>query len=143
MTAASENTPRQLTAKQRRALDALLDPNNLTIEAAAAASGTPSVTLRRWRKLPHFAAALADAVGELRADVVRRLAVTAVHAVEILNAGLRGEATRLQVRSAELTLRFVFGERVVTIEQTVRGGYVIESPPQIAEIEAWKMTWIP
>lgn len=137
----SELTARALTAKQRKAVAALLDPQNGTLEAAAAASGTPPATLRRWRKLPHFAAAIADAVGELRGDIVRRLHVAAVHAVAVLQDGLSGNATRIQLRSAELVLRHTLGEPVAV--EGSAASYWLESPMPETDQAAWRAKYFP
>ena len=139
----TDTTTRPLTARQRRAVNALVDPDNATIEAAAAAADVPPATLRRWRKLPTFRAELAAAVDELRGDCSRRLHVVAAHAVETLNGAMHGWATGVAVRAAELVLRHVYGERL-TVEQTgAVGSYVVECPPRIEDMQEWARRYSP
>ena len=131
-----------LTARQRAAINALIDPTHETLADVAAAANVPESTLRRWRtENAAFKIALHSAVGELRDDVVRRLHVAAVDAVPVLHDGMAGAANQTQVRSAELVLKFTLGERL-NVSQTSTG-YVIEAPPPIADIEQWRQTYCP
>lgn len=93
-----------LTARQQRAIDALLTSKD--VKAAAAAAGVGYKTLRRWLELPPFRAALREAVTALTDQTIRRLADLASTAVETLSTAMTSadkDSVKVSAANAVLT----------------------------------------
>ena len=67
----TDRTPEQLTAKQRKAVEALLTTGE--VAAAAQAAGVSRDTLYRWLKQPAFLAAVREAEARALDDLSRLL----------------------------------------------------------------------
>lgn len=103
-----------LTARQRKALTALLA--GATVAGAAEAAGVDPRTVTRWRESEAFRAALADGQAEMLASTVRALATVARAAVGVLGRTLLDESARPadKLRAAAIVL-----ERVLPLAELV------------------------
>lgn len=91
-----------VTARQRRALTALLSEPN--IRSAAARSKTAERTLYRWLTEPAFRAAYRQLSRRLLDDAAGRLRATAGEAVETLRTALKAQSDTVKVRAATAIL---------------------------------------
>ena len=109
-----------LTAKQQKALDALL--RGCTQEAAAREAGVSRRTLGRWMsRNVAFQHALRDAEQEALKRIQRRLAALAENACDALARALQGEAQPAQVRAADIVLaRLMPLRELVEIEERLK-----------------------
>jgi len=109
-----------LTAKQQKALDALL--RGCTQEAAAREAGVSRRTLGRWMsRNVAFQQALRDAEQEALKRIQRRLVGLAEGACDALGQALRGEAQPAQVRAADVVLaRLMPLRELVEIEERLK-----------------------
>jgi len=109
-----------LTAKQQKALDALL--RGCTQEAAAREAGVSRRTLGRWlTQNVTFQRALRDAEQEALKRIHRRLVGLAEGACDALGQALRGEAQPAQVRAADVVLaRLMPLRELVEIEERLQ-----------------------
>lgn len=92
-----------LTAKQQRAIDALMTER--TISDAAKACGVHRRTLERWRQDATFRDALRQAGDEYLAATVRRLVNLSGRAVDVLAVGMvKADAWPARIRAADVAL---------------------------------------
>ena len=114
------STMSRLTAKQQKALDALL--RGCTQEAAAREAGVSRRTLGRWMsRNVAFQQALRDAEQEALKRIHRRLAALAENACDALAQALQGEAQPAQVRAADVVLaRLMPLRELVEIEERLK-----------------------
>ena len=109
-----------LTAKQQKALDALL--RGCTQEAAAREAGVSRRTLGRWlTQNVAFQQALRSAEQEALKRIHRRLVGLAENACDALARALQGEAQPAQVRAADVVLaRLMPLRELVEIEERLK-----------------------
>ena len=114
------STMSRLTAKQQKALDALL--RGCTQEAAAREAGVSRRTLGRWlSRNVAFQQALRDAEQEALKRIHRRLVALAESACDALAQALQGEAQPAQVRAAdEVLARLMPLRELVEIEERLK-----------------------
>ncbi|OQY83564.1 MAG: hypothetical protein B6D40_06750 [Anaerolineae bacterium UTCFX3] len=124
-----ENTENGITAKQSKAISALL--TSRTIGEAATSAGVAERTLYTWLKNADFRGALREAQNELLDTTTRRLAngqTAALDTMEKLIQSARHESTRLTacVQWVNLFLRFNevknIEERLTELERQVQNG---------------------
>lgn len=111
-------TDDQLTPRQLRAVEALLAFGE--VGAAADAVGINRATLRRWRMLPAFDAALRAAEAEAIDGVARRLTRLSAAALEVIDQTLADAdaPTALRLRAADLALaRMLQFRELVEVEE--------------------------
>ncbi|MDP9354720.1 MAG: hypothetical protein M3R02_05455 [Chloroflexota bacterium] len=113
-------TPRELTPKQRRAVEALLTTGDVT--AAAQAAGVARETLHRWQRQPLFVetvrAAEAQALDELSRLLVRLGRTAAATLAKAMGEPTVPWATR--VRAADATLgRLLQLRELATLEARI------------------------
>lgn len=130
----------KITRKMHAAVAALLDCP--TVEKAAERVGVADSTLRRWLKRDDFRAALDAAARELVGEAIRRKAVVAQEATNVLLAALRGERPLRDGRLAVFALRYAVGVRI-SVEQATPKTYVVEAPPVEPDLEAWRAKYTP
>lgn len=105
------DSEQELSAKKRRAIEALLaDP---TITRAAKAAGISEATIHRWMAEPIFAAALDKARRAIFDDAMARLRATTGEAVEALRRNLNcgNPADEIRAGRAILELHLRISER--------------------------------
>jgi len=114
------STMNGLTAKQQKALDALL--RGCSQEAAAHAAGVNRRTLGRWMSQnAAFQRALRAAEQEALKRIHRRLVGLAESACDALARALQGEAQPAQVRAADVVLaRLMPLRELVEIEERLK-----------------------
>jgi hypothetical protein len=123
-----------LTARQRRAVLALLEAPSA--EAAAAAVGVASSTLWRWRQTPAFQRALQDARRAAFGKALDRLAATAVTAAETLARNLSCGTPAVEVSAARALLEQIrtaievedLAQRVERLEEALNGTHTDALP---------------
>lgn len=131
----------ELTAKQLRAIEALL--REPTTTAAAKAAKVGETTIFRWLADPAFAAAYRQARGRLLEDTLANLQAASGDAVRTLRAVLDDEAARPgeKVSAARAILEYSLKAReVLEVEERLRAledrlllGGASESKQQIAK----------
>ena len=89
-----------ISAQQRRAIIALLDPVNRTNGQAAAAAGCSLRSIQRWLEDPAFLAELRTAERHAQAQATRRLIGLQNAAITTMGNLLHDKATRDAVRRA-------------------------------------------
>ncbi len=117
-------TPGNLSAKQQRAILALLSEPG--IDAAARKAGVNPATLWRWQRQPHFREALAEARRQAFSQATTRLAAVAAQAAEELYSIVRSptappaarvSAARAILENARQTLELDdLAERLTAVE---------------------------
>ncbi len=111
---------RTLSAKQRRAIAALLTEPDMT--AVAKAAGVSRDTLYRWLAVPAFQAAVRDAEASAIAAVSRSLVRLAERAAATLDGAMTdpAAASSTKVRAADIVLaRLLQVRELVTLEMRV------------------------
>ena len=95
---------KNLTPRQRRALEALITSGN--VSDAAEKANVSRDTIYRWQKQPEFMAALNEAVSESISSLSRRLVNLGNKAIASLSLALTGKdvPVALQVRAADIVL---------------------------------------
>jgi len=86
---AEKTTEKGLTPKQRRCIAALISSG--TVADAARAAGVTRTTVYKWRKLPHFAAALKEAESQALRDLARQMAGLGTLATNAIRDALQPE----------------------------------------------------
>jgi hypothetical protein len=114
---------RPLSARQRAAIDALIDAGSL--EEAGQACGVNVRTLRRWLGLAHFVSAYHQAAATCYVESMAQLRAASGEAVETLRRALRSEteSVRLQAAAALLDLanKSAMADAVGSLERRKRG----------------------
>jgi len=114
-------TPRQLSPRQRRALESLLVTGDVT--AAAAAAGVTRQTVHRWLALDVFKAALREGEAAKLEALSRSLVRLGDKATQALEGALddaQPAAAGLRVRSADIVLgRLLQLKELVDLEARV------------------------
>lgn len=97
-----------VSAKQQRAIVALLDPRNSTQEAAARAAGVGYRTLQRWLTEPAFVHALRQAEGQAVDAATRRLLSLQSVAISVFGRVLTDKdiAPSVRLRAAQQVIDF-------------------------------------
>jgi hypothetical protein len=113
----------KLTAKQERAITALLE--HPTIVEAAAAADTDERTLRRWLALPVFLAAYRQARLQVVEASIARLQRASGAAVTTLEECLGADKAGDRIRAA-----------VAILEYTHKGAELLDLAGQVAELKA-------
>lgn len=124
------DVPLKLTPKQVQAVAALL--TNPSIEDAAKAVGLAGDTLHRWLKMPHFAAAVADAARDKIRHAATRYAAGMEIAANVLieiaqdvgvSAAVRVQAAKALTDAADTVRRLsTLEEDVVEIKEMLSRG---------------------
>jgi hypothetical protein len=91
-----------MTAKQQKAIEALLSAPS--IRQAAAATGLGEKSIRRWLQLPEFSRAYEQARHQVFANALTDLRVATHDAVEALRTAVREETGALRIRAATAVL---------------------------------------
>ena len=104
-----------VSAKQQRAIEALL--SSPSIRASAAKCGVGYSTLRRWLDEPDFSTELAFARRELTRSAMDTLRAAAVEAATVLVRNLSGSNQAAQIRAADLILAHLKGDDLEALEQ--------------------------
>jgi len=111
-----KETEKNLTPKQRRAIQAILLTGN--VKQAAEAADVNRQTFYRWRKLPHFQRALKEAEAAALADLSRRLVGLSDKAAKALEAALDAPELRYRLRASEIVLgRLLQLRELVNLEE--------------------------
>jgi hypothetical protein len=113
----------RLTAKQQKAIAALLDTPTLT--AAAAQAGVDERTLRRWLALPAFLAAYRQARLQVMEGSIARLQQASGKAVDALQACLAADKAGDRIRAA-----------VAILEHAHKGAELLDLAGQVTELKA-------
>ncbi len=110
---------KKITARQRKAIRALLEHGD--VASAAEAAGVTRQTLYRWRKQEHFKRALAEAEGEALEGLSRALVRLGEKATETLEQAMDGaEKESTKVRAADIVLsRLLQLRELVELEERV------------------------
>lgn len=95
---AEDGRPEDLTARQTRALAAVL--SSPTVREAASAAGVGERTLGRWLASPVFRAALRDHARDVSSEATSRLLGARRRAVATLLAALDDESPSVRLRAA-------------------------------------------
>jgi hypothetical protein len=119
----------KLTKKMHLAIAALLTTD--TDRDAAVQARISERTLRTWKRLPAFAAALAVARGEILAGVQRKLLRYALRAADVLdkiaNNDMAQDAPRVSAARATIELAGKIAETVELVERIERIEQLIEA----------------
>jgi hypothetical protein len=92
-----------MTAKQQKAIEALLAAPS--IRQAAAATGLGEKSIRRWLRLPEFARAYEQARHQVFADALTDLRSATQDAVEALRTAVKEETGALRIKAATAVVR--------------------------------------
>jgi hypothetical protein len=109
----------KLTARQRSAIEALLDADSL--EEAATTIGVKESTLRRWLAQPSFIGAYYAAGRAQFADAQHRLRATSGAAVDVLRKALADDDVAVRIRAAAAILQSVGAQDLGPVLQTPSG----------------------
>jgi hypothetical protein len=92
-----------MTAKQQKAIEALLAASS--IRQAAAATGLGEKSIRRWLQRPEFSSAYEQARHQVFAEALTNLRSATQDAVEALRTAVKEETGALRVKAATAVLR--------------------------------------
>jgi hypothetical protein len=92
-----------MTAKQQKAIEALLAAPS--IRQAAAATGLGEKSIRRWLRLPEFAHAYEQARYQVFSDALTDLRSATQDAVEALRTAVKQETGALRIKAATAVVR--------------------------------------
>ncbi len=119
------NPNEKLTAKQQRAIKALLDEP--TTKAAAESAKVGETTLHRWLNDPAFSSAYREARGRLLETTLTRLQQVSGKAVDTLETVMTDEAAKGSER--------VSAAKAV-LEMTLKAREVLETEERLRALEA-------
>ena len=91
-----------MTAKQQKAIEALL--SEPSIRKAASAAGLGEKSIRRWLRLPEFSQAYKEARQRVFADALADLRGATQDAVAALRGAIREETGALRIKAATTVL---------------------------------------
>ena len=106
-----------MTAKQQKAIEALLSESS--IRQAAAVAGLGEKTIRRWLRVQEFSRAYQEARQQVFADALADLRAATHEAVDALRKAVREESGALRVKAATTVLELSI-RSAETLELEVR-----------------------
>lgn len=121
----NETSPKKLTPKQQRAIEALL--TEPTVQAAADAAGVSKATIFRWLGDSVFAEVYKDLRGQLLESTLTALQQASGDAVKVLREVMNDSTAKGSERVSAARC---------TLEMALRSREILETAERLADLEA-------